>query len=210
MPLYSRDFGREGRPIEDAFRSAEVVVFDFDDTLFTLELDWNALKQKLSEEIARKYNVERSFNPLVETVDELRLGHRRGDDIFNTILEIVNNFEMNANHKPLWPSIELLKKLKSEGKKVAIFTLNTRTAVSHILKNFDLDNYIDYIVCFEDVKWHKPQTEGLDLIQQHFGVSKDRIVFIGNSERDMMCGVNFDVDTFDIDHVLEHFSDKGQ
>lgn len=208
MALHSRDFGRECRPLDEALESAKVVVFDFDDTLFTLEMDWDELKRTLSEEIARRYNVERSFNPLVETVDEIRLGHKRGEEIFNTILEIVNRHEMNANHRPLPDAVEILKDLKNRGKNVAVFTLNTRRAVKHILDKHGLSNYIDHIVCFEDVKWHKPQTEGLDKIKEHFGVDKEDIVFIGNSERDMECGVRFDVDTYDISFVLD--STKGK
>ncbi len=182
--------------------NAEVVVFDFDGTLFNLELDWDRLKEDLSQYVYENYNIERSFNPLVETVDELRLGHKVGENVFKGMLKVVNKYEMEAGHKPIQKSLDLLREIKASGKKVAVFTLNTKNVVESVIEEHGLSNLIDYKVCFEDVKWHKPETEGLDAIKDHFQLGKDRIIFIGDSERDRECGVNFGVKTYDIDFVL--------
>lgn len=94
--------------------------------------------------------------------------------------ETIEKYELEniADAEPIELTVKLAKKLKNEGKKLAIFSSNMRKTVEKALKILDLE--VDFIVAREDVKNLKPAPEGLEKIAAKFKIAKDKIVYIGD------------------------------
>ncbi|HOJ43744.1 MAG TPA: HAD-IA family hydrolase, partial [Syntrophorhabdaceae bacterium] len=77
--------------------------------------------------------------------------------------------------------IETLDRLKSIGIKRAICT-NRTTTMKHIMERYNLWDYFDMVVTALDVSNPKPHPESVEKIIHSFGLNKDDVVFIGDSE----------------------------
>jgi HAD superfamily hydrolase (TIGR01509 family) len=94
-----------------------------------------------------------------------------------------------AHHNELaqiYPGIEnILRSLKENGKKLALFTgKGTHTAMI-TLQEFHIEKYFDYIVTGNDVVKHKPSSEGLLKIMEHFALQPDELLMVGDSVSDV-------------------------
>ena len=79
--------------------------------------------------------------------------------------------------------MEILKTLKTRGIKLAINT-NRTTTMSTIMEEFALSSYFDMVVTALDVENPKPHRESVDKIIDAFGVERERVVYIGDSDVD--------------------------
>jgi pyrophosphatase PpaX len=94
-----------------------------------------------------------------------------------------------AHHNDLakiYPGIEdILRSLKENGKKLAVFTgKGTHTALI-TLQEFHIEKYFDFIVTGNDVVKHKPSSEGLLKIMEHFVLQPDELLMVGDSVSDV-------------------------
>jgi HAD superfamily hydrolase (TIGR01549 family) len=94
-----------------------------------------------------------------------------------------------AHHNELaqiYPGIEdILRSIKESGKKLAVFTgKGTHTAMI-TLQEFHIDKYFDFIVTGNDVVKHKPSSEGLLKIMEHFTLQPDELLMVGDSVSDV-------------------------
>jgi phosphoglycolate phosphatase len=64
--------------------------------------------------------------------------------------------------------------------KTAIST-NRSSTMAGILKIFDLEQYFEKVVCSLDVKKSKPHPEAMHMILDHFNLSADQAIYIGDS-----------------------------
>lgn len=78
---------------------------------------------------------------------------------------------------------ELLNKLKKNKIKLAVLT-NRGSSLPSLLKHFDVYDYFDKLITAADVVSPKPNPEGLNSILDHFKISKDEAIFIGDAEPD--------------------------
>lgn len=100
-----------------------------------------------------------------------------------------------AKNTEFYPNvIAVLQVLKQSGKKVGIVSTKFRY---RIMQSFERTGLfpVDEIVGGEDVKTHKPSPEGLLIMLERLGVSKDETLYIGDSYIDAEtaenAGVNF-------------------
>jgi phosphoglycolate phosphatase len=75
--------------------------------------------------------------------------------------------------------IEFLKYIQPSYK-TAIST-NRSSTMAGILKIFDLEQYFEKVVCSLDVKKSKPHPEAMHMILDHFNLSADQAIYIGDS-----------------------------
>jgi phosphoglycolate phosphatase len=145
-----------------------LIIFDFDGTLFHLDVDWNTLKTALGVqpengetlgEVIQRYNQEKHPDLAVVTAAEVDAvkDSRLASEIAQTLV-----------------------KLQQNGKQLAIFTRNSRLAVEAVLGDLAI-----YIVGREDVKQLKPHPEGLQMILEHFGASADNAALVGDTYQDV-------------------------
>ena len=169
--------------IHRAVRDAKLVIVDFDGTLVRrLEVDWDSLKKQLRMELGGE-----TFSDGLDN-DLYRL-RRLDKDAFLFLCKMISEAEEKGYHG----ETGLLKILG--GKKTAIFSSNTRTAIEKILQRKEFSNFKPFIVAKEDVKKPKPNPEGLKMILEHFGVKASEAVFIGDSETDHKAGKKIGVTT---------------
>lgn len=80
---------------------------------------------------------------------------------------------------------ELLEKLKSEGYTIAIISSKKKDLVLRALQLFNVDQYCDTIVGYEDVANHKPDKEPLKTACNLLNKGHDHFVYVGDSVQDM-------------------------
>ncbi len=81
--------------------------------------------------------------------------------------------------------IEILDYLKSKDFPLGIFTGKGRRASLITLQKIGAEKHFDLIVTGDDVENHKPSAEGILKFVNHFGLSKEKVIMIGDSVGDV-------------------------
>lgn len=90
----------------------------------------------------------------------------------------------------LYPHVyETLKELKGNIK-ISIATNRARNTLIPLLKYLNIYDFIDFIVCENDVKNKKPSTDMVDMIKNEFKISENEILVIGDTNLDVIMGKN--------------------
>jgi len=91
----------------------------------------------------------------------------------------------------LYDGVEvLLKRLKSEGKKLAIATNAYRQSTIETLSHLNILSYFDAIACYDDVPKGKPSPDMLLKILDTLKIEKEKAIFVGDGERDALASKN--------------------
>lgn len=165
----------------------KAIIFDFDYTLgdstkgIALSINY-ALEQlgqgeKKIEDIKKTiglslkdtYFALTSRDDLNETEKFTKLFKEKADFI------MVDNTQLYEGVK------ETLQKLKAKGYKLAIVTTKFHYRIEQILTKFNANELIDIIVGAEDVKVEKPNPEGLLWAIEHLEVTKEEVLYVGDS-----------------------------
>ncbi len=80
---------------------------------------------------------------------------------------------------------EVLEYIKSHGCSLAIFTGKGRATTRISLEQFGIQKYFDYIVTGNDVLNHKPSSEGIFKILDHFSIRPEEALMIGDAVSDI-------------------------
>lgn len=79
-------------------------------------------------------------------------------------------------------AIDLLNKLKAKNIKTAIVSNSPTSYVKKVLSFYNVN--IDLVVCYHDVTTHKPSPEGIYRVLNHFSISNDEVIYIGDNNID--------------------------
>ncbi len=90
---------------------------------------------------------------------------------------------------------EILKELRSRGKKLAVVTSRRRDSLEKYLKFVGIFDYFDVIVTPEDTEKHKPNPEPVLEALKQLNATKERSIFIGDATYDIEAGASAGVDT---------------
>lgn len=97
---------------------------------------------------------------------------------------------------PLYPGVEqLLARLKDQHKKLALITASEREVIDLALAHHNLVQYFDLVITGSDITEHKPDPEGILFALRKFGISNEKAVMIGDSDKDLGAAKNADVDS---------------
>ena len=100
-----------------------------------------------------------------------------------------------ATHTFSYPnSKEVLLSLKEQGFKLGIVTNKLHVLTEYALECIHLEGIFDYIVGFDDVSKGKPDKEGMEKASKHYGVSKEKTIYIGDNKSDFDTANNSGVD----------------
>jgi pyrophosphatase PpaX len=98
----------------------------------------------------------------------------------------------------------------SKSYKLVIITSRQHHSAEFVLKAMDLDKYFDLIIGCDEVKEVKPNPESFKKALDVFGLKQEEAIMIGDSESDILGGVNAGIDSyavswtgFDANHLLE-------
>jgi pyrophosphatase PpaX len=97
-------------------------------------------------------------------------------------------YELNLSypHAPLYEGAdEILKTLKSKGKRLALLTTSRMTMVKPLFERTGLDKYFEVILTAEDVEKHKPDPEVINRALELLGDGREEVVMVGDSKSDL-------------------------
>lgn len=89
---------------------------------------------------------------------------------------------------------DCLDALRQKGYKMSVCTSKREHAVISNLGHFGLLKYFDHLVGYDSVKAHKPDPEGIKKCLVLYGASARETLYIGDSETDLVAGLNAGVD----------------
>jgi pyrophosphatase PpaX len=164
------------------------IIFDVDGTLAaTGRLIFDSFNHIAERYRHRRYSDEeiiKMFGPPEEGALLSIVGKDQIDEVMIEYLDYyrTRHREMASLHAGM---NEILDFIKSRGCKLAIFTGKGTRTTQITLQELGIDQYFDYIVTGNDVVNHKPSSEGLIKILEHFSLSPDETLMIGDGVSDV-------------------------
>ena len=176
----------------------KAVIFDLDGTLTEFNLDVKACRteviQNLSEQgIPKKlFSLnESAFDMLLKVSKHLgsTANKQKIEKLKKIIFTIVEKHELQAAKKTkMFPEIpETLRTLKEMNQKIALCTISSEAASGHILNQFDIKQFFDFIFPREAVTQVKPHPEHLQVVLDALKLSPQETVLVGDSTKDVLC-----------------------
>jgi phosphoglycolate phosphatase len=164
--------------------NADVVVVDLDNTLVKLEVDWDALRERLAEVAARaEVLVERhGIWPLMEAARQ-----PGREPLLAEMERIVTEAELAGAHGPRNQALVAWLDDEAAGTPLSVLSLNSRRAVQRALEAHGLDGRVEHVVGREDVRRVKPDPQGMLVLAERHGVEPGRILFVGDKDGDREC-----------------------
>ncbi len=164
------------------------VIFDMDGTLTqTNKLifdSFNFIVQKYQGKTMSEKEITALFGPPEEGAIVPIVGEEKRDEAMKVYLDFYEK-----NHKKLaqlYPGIrDILTFLKQRKISLALFTGKGTHTTRITLREFELEPLFDYVVTGNDVVNHKPSSEGITKILNHFRLKPDEVLMIGDSVSDV-------------------------
>lgn len=200
-----RDFRRRiEKGILDEAKSIDAILFDFDGTLNFGD------KEEL---IARLTSISSNMN-LDFTEEEIREFGNRSDwremrtlmvtaynrktadkTITETQFQAANDAvsgEFDGKFRLGEDAKEMLKALKTSGKKIGIVTTRGKKSLERLLKSYGIGDMVDVIVSRDDIDRRKPHPESIIIALDKLGIpqeSRHRVLYVGDHrEEDIIAG----------------------
>lgn len=175
------------------------LVFDMDGTLIdTDNIIINIWTELLKKYYGKDYKIDieliKTFSgpPINETFNKMfpNLNHDEIKRVYNDIsIKYYDKFlEGFPNFK------DILNKFYKEGYKLSIFTNKNKERSIYCLKKLNIFHLFDILVCAEDVKFNKPNPEGLYKIKEFYQCNLDEMIYIGDTLYDYKVAKNADID----------------
>lgn len=175
-------------------------IFDFDYTLgdatagivlcANYALEQMNFTQCATEDIRKTVGLTlpETFEQLTKTSDPL-LGGR-----FAKLFKEEADRVMLSNTKLFSDTVQTLNSLKNNGMRIGIVTTKFHYRIDEILRKFNIEQLIDIVIGGEDVQKAKPDPEGLLHAIEELRLSKEDVVYIGDSIVDARTAYNANVD----------------
>ncbi|MBD3197181.1 MAG: HAD-IA family hydrolase [Candidatus Lokiarchaeota archaeon] len=124
---------------------------------------------------------------------------------------LFNQFNEYREDSTIFKGIkDFIKKVSDSGLKTAILTNNKSTYAEEILDKFELTDYFETIIGFNDVSEVKPNPEGILKIIKFWEMKPDEVIFIGDMTTDIQAGKNAEVTTVCVASGLAQKEDLKQ
>ncbi|MFA5187715.1 MAG: HAD family hydrolase [Patescibacteria group bacterium] len=163
-----------------------LVIFDFDDTLLHLDVDWKAVKAdivKLAHDAGVK--VDESQN-LVHMGNRLSAHHGLKAGVDGVYLKHELICAKSRSYKPFMPMLAIARELKSKGMRLGIASGNHTDSIKRILSDLGMLDAFDIICGRDATPRSKPAPDQLLLIMEKTGVKNGDVIFVGDSMHDQL------------------------
>jgi phosphoglycolate phosphatase/pyrophosphatase PpaX len=183
------------------------VIFDFDGTLAdTLPICYYAFQHVFKEFDNKELTSEQikaMFGPSETGIIRENLVHLNKDQAIELYYE-----KYMQNHAQLVKRNieidELIIFLKEKGFKLGIVTGKARRSLDISLKALQMENVFDVLITGDDVEKPKPHPEGIVKALSILGVPNDQVIFIGDSDADILAGNKANVTTIGVQWLPEY------
>ena len=166
----------------------KLVIFDLDETLLFIPVDWEKAKAEILE-LAKKRGIPADSSL---GIAELSNSISSNSKIKSEIDAIWSRRELETLDKKgiiAYPkATAFLASLKKRGMRIAVCSNNCHSSIERALLLAGLPGFVDFIVGRDDVERPKPDPQMLLVAIQRAGVSKEDSVFLGDSIRDIEAG----------------------
>lgn len=172
----------------NAVRNLRCIVFDMDGTLTqTNQLIYDSFNYIAKKYAGRSYSVP-EINAMFGPPEEGALLAIVKQEVLDEAMADYLTFYRKHHNRlaRLYPGIEeVLRYISQSGRKLAVFTGKGNRTATITLQEFHIDRYFDYIVSGNDVVNHKPSSEGLRKIMDHFGFGAEEVLMVGDAVSDV-------------------------
>lgn len=164
------------------------IIFDFDGTLVTQEIDFGKIFIEIQKLLMSHNLIEPCEKlPILEYLKEVRRINGKKADAFlkqahNLLLE--REKEASKNAKPFKGVRDFLVKLKKEGFLIGIITRNSRIVVEKSLKTNSIP--YDNLLAREDVENVKPHPSHIEQMIKKLKLRKDQVIVVGDHPMDII------------------------
>jgi len=180
------------------FNQYNHIIFDFDQTLVSLLIDWSSWQEGVAA-IIKKYDsgfneakVLRSHS-IAKFID--KYGKTFRDDYVNFGLNLEQ--KNYIGYKIINKTMAMLKTMHQQNKKLYLLTSNSAETVLPILKELDITDYFNKIITANDVENVKPSPSPFKLIYAE-GNNKEQYLMVGDSISDRGFAENIGIDYLDV------------
>lgn len=165
------------------------IILDFDGVIVDLFVNWQALKEELSNTNQLPKNL--SLNDIFSQIKE-----KHGSSALQKAFLVAERHELMFPEKSVF-EIDLLRRIRSwyeKGIRLSIFSNNMLKTINYFLAREKLTSLFDPIISKERVINFKPDPEGLLMILSSWRLTREEVLYVGNSSYDKIageaCGVN--------------------
>jgi len=153
----------------------QAVVYDLDETLVSLDVDWDAARRDVAVKLRARGmdETDESLWSLFERADEE--GYKQL--VHETLAEHERDGARTSSKLPL--AAELPRTIP-----VGVCSLNAESACRIALEMHGLDGFIDALVGRDTVETHKPDPAPLLHTLELLSIPPEEALFVGDSERD--------------------------
>jgi len=163
------------------------IIFDFDYTLADSSIGAiNCIRYALTmlnHEIPNENKIRKTIGlSLNDTYTDLtgKIDKTLAQEFSKYFIEKAD--QIMASHTTLFPdTASTIRKLHERKYRLGIFSTKFRCRIIEILKRENLDSCFEIIIGGEDVKFHKPDPEGLFTIMSHLNATPQDILYVGDS-----------------------------
>jgi len=174
-----------------------IILFDLDGTLLDTEmLIIESMKRVLKRrDPFVKIDRETGLSFLGPTLSET-LARFMPEDEVPAAFEFYRKVNRELHRSLLRPmpgALDLIQDLKAKGYTLGIYSSKKKDMVEYGLVLSHMREYFDVIVGYDEVKQHKPSPEGLFKACELLDVSHDDVIYVGDTDTDMISAHNADM-----------------
>ncbi|MGA1822294.1 MAG: HAD family hydrolase [Thermoplasmatota archaeon] len=188
----------DSRKASETLKRAGHVIFDFDGTLFQIDVDWVDLKRTLYK-TAEEMGLPGKFGSLRELY-ALSSGHPQ---IKRELIDIQTEFELRGRGGAVGidQGITAARWRLSRGLMCSLCSSNTRSTLMEMVGDWGFHP----VVALDDVSNPKPDPEGILRIIGETGMSREDVVMLGNTEFDSEAADKAGISFIDVLNIEERW-----
>ena len=181
--------------LRKVFKSKKpTIIFDFDGTLIDtsesiIEAYRECFRVYSNEELYTDKIKNEVIGPALKDLFPIYFPGYDYDTVYATYRAKQNEVSPKTNHLTD-NCAETLKKLHEEGYNIGIVSTRTTEGIHELLKQFEIETYIDDVCGVKEVQNVKPHPEGVIMLINKNKWNRD-CVMIGDSTMDVLCGNNY-------------------
>ena len=183
---------------ERIVKEAKLAVFDFDGTLFNIDIDWKEVYERLSW-ISREYGHIGIFESLVEAFQWSEKVYRSKERLVEAQSDLEESGLSTIKEVP--QGARAARWRLSRGLSSSVLSLNTSYTLTKVIGHWGFYP----IISIENVERSKPDPQGLNMILEAHRCEPGKAVFIGNSDIDRKCAELAGVTFVHVDDIKEEW-----
>ncbi|ALC85645.1 HAD family hydrolase [Bacillus sp. FJAT-22090] len=188
----------------------KAIIFDFDGTLAnTLPIcyySFQSVFQEFDNKELSSEEIKAMFGPSETGIIRENLLNNNKEKAIEKYYESY----LEKHHHLVERNIEiedLLTYIKGLGIKLGIVTGKAKRSLDISLKALQMEELFDVIITGDDVQFPKPHPEGVNKALSILNVQKEEAVFIGDSEADILAGVQAGIVTIGVQWLENYQAD---